>query len=77
MHSLGLFLDLLHDFWFAPSSAVDLKPRAIKNRYVCKPVMVCICVGFCVGSRCIDAKEGPQWTRKKEENKLRAGLEYF
>ena len=41
-------------------------PRAIKNRYVCKPVMVCICVGFCVGSRCIDAKEGPQWTRKKE-----------
>ena len=68
LHSLGLFwlYCMIFLLWSAHRRRLFWNPRAIKNRYVCKPVMVCICVGFCVGSRCIDAKEGPQWTRKKE-----------
>ena len=59
-----------------PSSSVDLNPRhkisfanidrlsTITNvlRRVLR--MVCICVGFVVGSRCIVQREGPQWARR-------------
>lgn len=69
--------DVLLDFWlWWTIVSVDLNPRhkisfanidrlsTITNvlRRVLR--MVCICVGFVVGSRCIVQREGPQWARR-------------